>query len=90
MCPSDPEELTRLAALIQAKLVSGKLPYDSIPRVWGGPGNGESCDACERTITSWELIMEGIASDGGGGIQFHVRCFYLWDALRRSAPSNSP
>jgi hypothetical protein len=27
--------------------------------------------------TSWR------ASSGGGGVQFHVRCFYLWDALRR-------
>jgi len=89
MLPLDSDALPRISALIAAKLASGKLPYNSIPRVWGGPGNGESCDACEQIITSSELIMEGIASEGGGGIQFHVRCFYLWDTLRRASAESS-
>jgi hypothetical protein len=83
MSPADPKEIQRILTIIKGKLADGKLPYNSIPRVWGGPGNGEPCDACERTITTSEFIMEGIASQGGGGIQFHVQCFYLWDELRR-------
>ena len=83
----DPKETERLLKIIKAKLTTGKLPYNSIPRVWGGPGNGEACDACETIVTKDEFIMEGIASEGGGGVQFHVRCFYLWDALRRVVPT---
>ena len=79
-----PQELRRITEIIKTKLTDGKLPHNSIPRVWGGPGNGEFCDACEATITRAELIMEGIATEGGGGIQFHVPCFYLWDSLRRA------
>jgi hypothetical protein len=84
----DPKDTERLLKIIKAKLVDGKLPYDSIPRIWGGPGNGEACDACEVVVTPREFIMEGIASEGGGGVQFHVKCFYLWDSLRGvNAPS---
>jgi hypothetical protein len=39
-----------ISLLISAKLADGRLPHDSIPRVWGGPGNNEDCDACEETI----------------------------------------
>jgi hypothetical protein len=78
----DPESL-RL--LIQRKLDDGRLPHNSIPRVWGGPGNGEACDACEEPIPKNQLIMEGISLDGGQGpVQFHVKCFYLWDEVRQA------
>jgi len=30
-----------LQLIIRQKLKNGTLPYNSIPRVWGGPGNGE-------------------------------------------------
>jgi hypothetical protein len=43
-----------LRTLIRAKLADGRLPVDSIPRVWGGPGSGETCDACEGSITKDE------------------------------------
>ena len=38
-------------SLIQEKLAAGRLPNDHIPRIWGGPGNGETCDGCEETVT---------------------------------------
>ena len=41
-------EQTALRLLIQSKLADGRLPQDSIPRVWGGAGAGETCDACEE------------------------------------------
>jgi hypothetical protein len=85
----DPKETERLLKIIKVKLLDGKLPYNSIPRIWGGPGNGEACDACEVAITPEEFLMEGIATEGGGGVQFHVRCFYLWDALRRVTPTTA-
>jgi hypothetical protein len=72
-----------LHLLIRGKLADGRLPQDSIPRVWGGPGNGESCDACEEIITKAQFVMEGISSEGGLGVQLHVRCFQIWDAVRQ-------
>jgi len=30
------------------KLAAGSLPHNSIPRFWGGPPNGEDCDACDE------------------------------------------
>jgi len=73
-----------LRLLILSKLADGRLPLDSIPRVWGGPGDGETCDACERIITKHEFVMEGISLAGGKApLQLHVGCFWLWDEERR-------
>ena len=38
-----------LRLLIQEKLADGRLPHTPIPRVWGGPGNGETCDGFGET-----------------------------------------
>jgi hypothetical protein len=49
--------------------------------------DGEQCDACDTRITKEQLAMEGIASTHTDEkpIQFHVKCFYVWDAERRRA-----
>jgi hypothetical protein len=74
-----------LHLLIQRKLDDGRLPHNSIPRIWGGPGNGEACSACEEPIPKSQLIMEGISLDGDRRpVQFHVGCFYLWDKVRKA------
>jgi hypothetical protein len=78
-----------LRQLIRDKLEDGRLPYNSIPRVWGGKGAGEICDACEESVTPAHLVMEGVSTDMvKRAVQFHVGCFYLWDVARRdpSAP----
>ena len=63
----------------------GRLPYDSMPTFWGGPGDGAQCDACDTRITKKQLVMEGIASvfTSKKPFRFHVQCFYAWDAERR-------
>jgi hypothetical protein len=71
-----------LRTLIQAKLADGRLPHDSIPRMSGGPGNDETCVACEETVTKMQLVMEGVGALRHV-FQFHVVCFYLWDVERR-------
>jgi hypothetical protein len=86
-------ERESLRSLIRSKLEQGLLPYNSIPRVWGGPGNGETCDACDLTIEKAEFVMEGISVGEDDHqppmpgtrrpLQLHVRCFQLWDAERR-------
>lgn len=75
---------------IRDKLKTGRLPYDSMPRFWGGPGDGERCDACDLLITKEQLVMEGISKvvdNKKKPIQFHVVCFQLWDHERRESSS---
>ena len=84
----------RLRTILRDKLADRRLPHDSIPRIWGGPGQGETCDACEEVVTKPQMLMEGI-SETGSGIHMHVQCFYMWDNERRavghepSSPSGS-
>jgi hypothetical protein len=88
-------DLESLRILIRSKLEQGLLPYNHIPRIWGAPGAGETCDGCDLVIEPPEMVMEGITlTDGGtaalrGGdrrrpLQLHVLCFYVWDEARRS------
>ena len=70
-----------LRLMIQDKLANGRLPHSYIPRVWGGPGNGETCDGCDETVTKAQMVMEGLSKDFA--VQFHLACFYVWDATRR-------
>jgi hypothetical protein len=79
-------EAEALRLLIRRKLNDRRLPYDSMPRFWGGVGDGEQCDACDARITKEQLVMEGIAAvfTNKKPIQFHVKCFYIWDAERRA------
>lgn len=75
--------------LIREKLSDGRLPYDSMPRFWGAPGAGETCDACDKAITKQQLVMEGISStlSEKKPMQLHVVCFQLWDHERREPKS---
>lgn len=74
-------DTSTLRLLIRGKLADGRLPHDHIPRMWGGPGDGETCDGCDETVTKGQMIMEGLDTSGCG-VQFHVACFYVWDAER--------
>ena len=56
-----------LHILIADKLQDGRLPRNSVPRVLGGPGKGEACDACGASIAKEQLGIEGIALAAGGG-----------------------
>jgi hypothetical protein len=84
-----PMDIEALRLVIRSKLSDGRLPYDSMPRFWGGAGDGEQCDVCDTLITKEQLVMEGIASvlSNKKPVQFHVPCFYAWDAERRVAQS---
>jgi hypothetical protein len=72
-----------LQLIIRQKLRDGTLPYNSISRVWGGPGNGEACDACDGIVTKDEWVIEGISlAEGRKPLQLHVECFHLWEIER--------
>ena len=49
-----------LRLLIQEKLADGRLPRAPIPRVWGGPGHGETCDGCGEIVTNAQTVMENL------------------------------
>jgi hypothetical protein len=79
----DQEALRRL---IRRKLQDGRLPHDGPRRVWSGPSDGETCDACDTVFAKDQLLMEGITLDlGRRPLQLHVRCFQMWDHERRAA-----
>lgn len=76
-----------LRLIIRSKLAGGSLPTDSIPRIWGGPGDNEVCDACEQLISNEQFLIEGISKADNQGLQLHVECFYVWDR-ERSVPGH--
>jgi hypothetical protein len=66
-------------------LQRGRLPYEGVSNVSGGPAAGEVCAVCETVIADQQLAMEGMTQNGNGTqpIQFHVLCFALWNEERR-------
>jgi hypothetical protein len=79
-------EADEIRLIVRQKLQDGRLPYNSMPRFWGGPADGETCDVCDMAITKQQLVMEGIAStlSDKKPFQFHATCFHVWDAERRA------
>lgn len=75
---------TALRTLVRQKLLDGRLPLNKISRLWGGPADGEICDACDKPITKQQLIMEGFVSmpTDKKPIQFHLQCFQFWETER--------
>ena len=75
-----------LRLLIQRKVRDGRLPHDSISRVWSSASDKETCVACDTILAIEQLVMEGTTvRSGRRALQFHVRCFQVWDSERRSA-----
>lgn len=71
-----------LRLLIQEKLMDGRLPQERSPRMWGGPGAGETCDACGEGVTRAQMGME-ILDATGAGLQLHIACFLVWEVERQ-------
>ena len=78
-----------LRSLIIAKLHDGRLPSTALPHVWGGPGRGAACSACEDRISKQQLEIEAVLT-GGTTCAFHVHCFQLWDVERKANPDAPP
>ena len=52
-----------LRTLITAKIHDGRLPRTALPHVWGGPGHGATCSACEDTLSKRQLEIEAVLMD---------------------------
>jgi hypothetical protein len=74
-------ESSALRLLIQSKLADGRLPHKIPPRISGGIGYGQMCNACDEPITKEQMGLEDI---GQNALHFHVSCFNIWDELCRS------
>jgi hypothetical protein len=81
------EESLRLS--IRGKLASGVLPGHDCTKVLGGVSNGETCDACGELIAKNQLVMDCIGEHYPKALQFHVRCFYIWDSERGAPGANA-
>jgi hypothetical protein len=77
-----PEESLRI--LIREKLTSGVVPGHECTKIFGGPSNGETCDGCGEVIAKTQLMMDCVGEHYPKTLQFHVRCFYIWDSERRA------
>jgi hypothetical protein len=81
-----------LRRLIQYKLRDGSLPHAGIPpTIPGRPGDGSTCGACEKVVTSRELMMvvtlEAHAPSAPRemkSVPLHPDCFQIWNEERRS------
>src|SRR2546428_14163271 len=77
--------LEALPPLIRDKLQGGRLPYESIARVWSSPSDGETRDACETRIAKDQSVTEvTLAGDsrGGGATSFPLGCFQFLGGVR--------
>ena len=74
-----------LRLLIQGKIRDGRLPHDGIRRVWSSPSAGETCDACDTTVSIDQMVTEAnTRAPDRRAFKFHVRCFQTWDSERRA------
>lgn len=71
---------------------TGDLPDRRPARMWGGPGTGELCAVCGKTIGADELEFElQFTPDGDRGAatyHVHATCFTAWELERRNGEAN--
>lgn len=78
-----------LRLLVRLKLANGRLPHADIPpTVPGVPGDGSSCDGCDKALARDELMMVIAAprpSDAHDSrpTVLHPDCFQIWNQERR-------
>ena len=75
-------ELDELRSLTRDKLQRGELPRDKCQVTWFGPGVGQPCALCGRTITRLEIECE-CEQPAGAELRFHQACFSIWDEERQ-------
>ena len=78
----------RIRGIIRLKLEMGTLPKSASGRLWAGPGGGETCSACDETITRTQTLHEW--EHRHGKVVMHVRCWELWNGERARAHGPRP
>ena len=84
------ESLLRAGACEATKV--RKLPDRRPEHIWGGPGSGEVCAVCGKTIGAEEVEIElQFTSNGDSNAtnyHVHARCFAVWERERRHGDAN--
>ena len=71
---------------IRWKLCTGRLPYASAPRIYGAPGSGGPCDACDQLLEPMQLVISIPWTSEKTFAHLHADCFMLWERERRGQP----
>ena len=75
-------ELDELRSLTRTRLQRGELPRGKCQVTWFGPGVGEPCALCGRSIPRLEIEC-GCEQGSGSALRFHQVCFAIWDEERQ-------
>src|SRR5262249_9619586 len=71
--------------MIRRKLETGRLPLEKSKRVLGRSASGEACGACDMTIGTGQVAMDGLVrKPGSRALPLHLRCFEIWTQERLS------
>jgi hypothetical protein len=70
---------------IREKLREGTLPRTQSDRIWGGPGSGRLCAACNQPIAPTTAEIED-HDESGRPLVYHARCHSLLNLERDSLP----
>ena len=73
-----------LQAVIRQKLEDGSLPEVSAARIYGEPGAGGQCAACDQVLGTAQLVMSVPWPTKRTFAHFHADCFMAWNAVRQS------
>ena len=97
--------LTQLEAelrpIARKRIATGQLPNTAPSTMWGGPGTGQPCALCQKTILPADMELEFEAPHDGSlrKLRFHVVCQSVWqlecarhDYLKKhpSTPDEAP
>jgi hypothetical protein len=74
----------QLQALIVQKLRTGHLPEASAPTIYGAPGVGGCCDACDKPLLARQLVMSVPWPSHKTFAHLHADGFMAWNGVRRS------
>lgn len=66
---------------LRALFSTGRIPRGRPRRIFGGPGTGRNCLACDRPVRPDESEVE-VEFEGAGTLVFHPRCFQLVESVR--------
>ena len=72
------------ALVIQQRVELDQLPAMSAPRIYGAPGIGGYCDACDQELLATQLVMSVPWPRRKTFAHLHADCFMLWNAVIRN------
>jgi len=70
-------------AYLRWKLCTGRLPHASASRIYGAPGIGGYCDACDQLLEPTQLVMSVPWPSQKTFAHLHADCYMLWERERR-------